>query len=67
MTDVDAQKAFAEALFAQTSARIKEKANATIGRHEKKYKPRVYVPGEIVLVDVGKKTKRSRENEIWRR
>lgn len=56
LTDVVAQKAFAEALTRQTAERIKEKANATIRRHEKKHKVRVYLPGEIVLVDQGKKT-----------
>jgi transposase InsO family protein len=36
-------KAFAENLFAQTRERNQKKANATIKRHEAKYKLRVYV------------------------
>jgi hypothetical protein len=57
-------KAFAENLFAQTRERNQKKANATIKRHEAKYKLRVYVPGEIVLVDVGKKTKVSKKRDM---
>lgn len=57
-------KAFAENLFAQTRERNKKKANATIKRHEAKYKLRVYVPGEIVLVDVGKKTKVKKKRDM---
>jgi hypothetical protein len=46
---VVAQKAFAEALTRQTAERIKEKANATIRRHEKKHKVRVYLPTTSIL------------------
>ena len=64
VVDLEAQKAFAERLFAQTRERNKKKANATIKRHKAKYKLRVYVPGEIVLVDVGKKTKVSKKRDM---
>lgn len=64
LADLEMQKAFAEKLFAQTRDRNKEKANATIRRHETKYKLRVYVPGEIVLVDVGKKTKVKQKRDM---
>ena len=57
-------KAFAENLFSQTRERNQKKANATIKRHETKYKLRVYIPGEIVLVDVGKKTKVSKKRDM---
>ena len=57
-------KAFAENLFAQTRERSQKKASATIKRHETKYKLRVCVPGEIVLVDVGKKTKVSKKRDM---
>lgn len=55
--DLESQKAFAETVFSQTRERIHQKANATIKRHEDKYKTRVYLPGEVVLVDVGLKSK----------
>lgn len=57
-------KAFAEKLFTQTRKCNQKKANATIKCHEAKYKLHVYVPGEIVLVDVGKKTKVSKKRDM---
>ncbi len=64
LADLEKLKAFAENLFAQTRECNQKKANATIKRHETKYKLRVYVPGEIVLVDVGKKTKVKQKRDM---
>jgi len=64
LANLEEMKAFAENLFSQTRERNQKKANATIKRHETKYKLRVYIPGEIVLVDVGKKTKVSKKRDM---
>jgi hypothetical protein len=51
--DLAARKTFAENVWAQTRERIQKKALQAIKRHEKKYNVRVFLAGEIVLVDVG--------------
>jgi hypothetical protein len=53
LVDLAARKTFAENVWAQTRERIQKKALQAIQRHEKKYNVRVFLAGEIVLVDVG--------------